>query len=763
MKLCLVAHCNFRGNSAMHVFSLATELTGLGHECMVLVPDSPETVHEHGEPVFGVLDYDTAAKKGVVFSDSRGPDLVHAWTPREHVRRMASKVARQYSSSYVVHMEDNEEQIIRDELRGLDDSDLLALPHEVIDGLIGPHRSHPHRSRRFIETAAGYSCLIDNLLEFKPKDIPGVVFWPGFDAPFENVSDKDRDVRPRYGLDERDIVLLYSGNVHASIAADIQKLYASVGLLRNYGLPVKLVRTGWTYAALDLIGGADLSDWVVDLGFVPRADLPGLVAMSDILVQPGRSDPFNDYRFPSKLPEYLVSGRPVILPDSNIGKVLNDGEHVLKLHDGSINELLHAIRTLIGSPALGRELGRNARAFAQKYLTWPRAAATLDELYRRIASTPPIAIGGGESWGESDKSVRSRDTTIVPESVTSKEQPFVRFPIKLIAFWHPYSRQDDDSDRQRTIVPRVLHQEVALAKTHGIYGFCFHDSAANGKGAGKTSWRDWVSAEGPDFPFCLCWNVRSSDRGLADPKTRAADAWCVEDFTMRILPILDNTNYIRVDGAPLLLVCDSTSLQDLVGATQAWRQLARDRGIDRLHLCAVESAGTRYQRPFGFDASVEAPSVAISKGLSAAEPAIGVDEKGMAWSRDYIAIALSSMNQPPIDHVRYKCALPPGHGAGDNLVDPYLINDSPKAYGQWLRYLVREAMVRRQQQEPLVFVDGWNEGAIRTCLQPNQRYDRSLLKVTYDALSEGIIDYGRGPTAEREREFTARIARLPLV
>lgn len=135
----------------------------------------------------------------------------------------------------------------------------------------------------------------------------------------------------------------------------------------------------------------------------------------------------------------------------------------------------------------------------------------------------------------------------------------------------------------------------------------------------------------------------------------------------------------------------------------------------------------------------------------------------MAWSTDYIAVALRSMNQPPADHVRYKCVLPPGDGIGDDMVDPCLINDSPKAYGQWIRYLVREAIVRRQQQEPLVFIDGWNRGPIGTRLQPSRKYDRSILKVTYDALSEGIIDYARGPTPEREQEFTARIARLPLV
>ncbi|TWT12890.1 glycoside hydrolase family 99-like domain-containing protein [Reyranella sp. CPCC 100927] len=750
MNLCFVAHCNFRGNSAMHVFSLATELTKLGHECVIVVPDSPETVHEHGEPSFGVLDYETAWKKGIAFSNTQGPDLVHAWTPREHVRQITTKMTRRYRCRHVVHMEDNEEQVVRDELRGFSDTDILSLPHDVIDGLIGPHRSHPYRYRRFMEAAAGYSCLIDNLLEFKPADVPGMVFWPGFDTPFENVSAEDRRARAKYGIDERDIVILYSGNVHPSIATDIQKLYATVGLLRHYGLPVKLVRTGWTYASLGFADAADLSDYVIDLGFAPRADIPVLVGMSDILIQPGRSDPFNDYRFPSKLPEYLVSGRPVILPDTNIGKALEDGKHVLKLYDGSIAELLRAVRALIESPSLGQELGRNARAFAQRFLTWPRAAAALDELYRRIPASPPAtAVPGDElSRKASDRSVYGEEATTDHGNTTAKALPLVRFPVKLIAFRHPHSRQGDRVGQQTTTNPLVMHEETSLAREHGIHGFCFHEWAHADRGSEDDSLLgEWISAQGLDFPFCVCWNLEP-DPAIDRSGTITTAPWFERQFVERLLPILDDRRYIRVDGAPLLLVRDSAPARDRVGATQAWRQLARDHGIDRLHLCAIESIGTRCQRPLGFDAAVEAPSAGGSKLPSA------------TWSNDYIAVALRSMNQPPIDHVRYRCVLPPGDGVRDNMVDPRLINDSPKAYGQWLRYGVREAMRRRQQQEPLVFIDGWNQGAIGTCLQPNGRHDRSLLKVTYDALSEGIIDCGRGPTPEREREFAARIARL---
>jgi hypothetical protein len=201
MKIGLISHCNFRGNSAMHVFSIAVELQKLGHECCILVPDSPESVHDHDEPSFEVIDYDTALKNGLPFVDGGAPEILHAWSPREHVRRITQALVGRFGCPYVVHMEDNEEQIVQNELRELDYSELRLLPDDVLNELITPYRSHPRRYRDFIARADGYSCLIDKLMEFKPKDLPGALFWPGFDPRFAALTEEDRVVaRDRFDL-----------------------------------------------------------------------------------------------------------------------------------------------------------------------------------------------------------------------------------------------------------------------------------------------------------------------------------------------------------------------------------------------------------------------------------------------------------------------------------------------------------------------------------------------------------------------------------
>jgi hypothetical protein len=83
----------------MHLFSIATVLTDLGHSCAVCVPRRPEAVLDLGKRRFQVLDYSETVLHGVSFANGRSPDLVHAWTPREHVRKTTMSLTRRYNTA----------------------------------------------------------------------------------------------------------------------------------------------------------------------------------------------------------------------------------------------------------------------------------------------------------------------------------------------------------------------------------------------------------------------------------------------------------------------------------------------------------------------------------------------------------------------------------------------------------------------------------------------------------------------------------------
>jgi glycosyltransferase involved in cell wall biosynthesis len=107
------------------------------------------------------------------------------------------------------------------------------------------------------------------------------------------------------------------------------------------------------------------------------------VRLADALVQPGRSGPFNDYRFPSKLPEFLATGRPVILPHANIGRHLRDEEECILLHDGDGLEIAASVERLLTDAELRDRVGRGGRAFATANFSWRRSAERLKLFYER--------------------------------------------------------------------------------------------------------------------------------------------------------------------------------------------------------------------------------------------------------------------------------------------------------------------------------------------------------------------------------------------
>jgi glycosyltransferase involved in cell wall biosynthesis len=103
--------------------------------------------------------------------------------------------------------------------------------------------------------------------------------------------------------------------------------------------------------------------------------------LGDVFVQPGGPGEFNDYRLPSKLPDFLASGRPVILPATNVGLHLRHGVDCLLLYRADAIEIADHVATLIKDKKLATRLASNARQFAINNFSWEVSAARLEEFY----------------------------------------------------------------------------------------------------------------------------------------------------------------------------------------------------------------------------------------------------------------------------------------------------------------------------------------------------------------------------------------------
>ncbi|HWA24518.1 MAG TPA: glycosyltransferase family 4 protein [Lacunisphaera sp.] len=371
-----VSHGDFTANSSLQISALARELAFAGHSSAVAVPQDLDTLAYQQTPPFRGLLHAEAIATGGGFPNGRGPDVIHAWTTRESVRATALAVRAKFGGRLVVQLEDNEQEIRQ---QNLATGAAASQPLDLTD---------PAKGQAFLEAADGITLIVDSLAKFVPAGKPHVTIWPAADARYFHARPVPAEFRAALQLPADATLLFYHGNVHAANAAEMRELYDSLLRLNDAGQPTYLIRAGADQ--VDFLGplAARVKPFVLDLGTIHHhRHLPPLMALADIFVQPGTADAFNDFRFPSKLPEFFALGRPVILPRTNLGAHLRHGTDAWVLDCADAAGIAGAVTALRQDGALRERLGAGALAFAAQHFSWRRSAEALAKFYGTLATS----------------------------------------------------------------------------------------------------------------------------------------------------------------------------------------------------------------------------------------------------------------------------------------------------------------------------------------------------------------------------------------
>lgn len=383
-NILFVLYHDFSANSAVHVHNFANQLAALGHSTAVAIPEDNNRGSELGEQHYSIQRFDQLdGEWGRLFADGRAPDIVHAWTPRENVRLCCEKLAGFCDFSLFVHLEDNEEIILEVNL-GLP-FEKLARSHSTE---IPSNLSHPRNYRPFIASAAGVTMIMDRLEQFVPEAVPKLILWPGADDRLFYPRERDPELLAQLGVPPDAVVLCYTGNVHSANGRDVRSLYLAAAILNREGTPTRLIRTGRDFCPFL---GPD-EEWAreisIELGHVPYQDIPALLSLADVLVQPGTDNAFNEFRLPGKLPEFFAMGRPVIVPRTNAGRFLRHGEDAWVLDRVDAMGIVDAVLQLRQNSELNERLATGAVAFGREHFDWVKNTRALADFYEKTAATP---------------------------------------------------------------------------------------------------------------------------------------------------------------------------------------------------------------------------------------------------------------------------------------------------------------------------------------------------------------------------------------
>lgn len=354
------------------------------------------------------------------------------------------------------------------------------------------------------------------------------------------------------------------------------------------------------------------------------------------------------------------------------------------------------------------DFSRKMKAKVQDMVIGPKNAAK-----RLVKGAELPMVNTYDSYFEENEELAEGDTT----------------DIKAIAFYALSSEPNTKAEArfQGHYQPRdyldgrmTMTKEVALAKQHGIYGFCFEcfDSEAIRKVR-----EDFVAKEKIDFKFLVY--IRDLDA------------------VKEVREIIKDKRYIKVDGKAIVLVDRMEGETKVPSGVVVWA---------KSKIVAGRATGAAAEFDF-------LPEVAEDEEIVTGEKE--VDEKNDGQKvYDYGKMLIRAQEDGLYaDHLSarpfyYTCAI----GMDDSgVTEDYTIyaGFSPRVFYNWLRLVIGETRRKNPEDKRFVFVNAWNDWARGMCLVPDKKHGftnlNTLTRAIYDLPFEKdvVILDKKSPAAEK--------------
>jgi glycosyltransferase involved in cell wall biosynthesis len=285
-----------------------------------------------------------------------------------------------------------------------------------------------------------------------------------------------------------------------------------------------------------------------------------------------------------------------------------------------------------------------------------------------------------------------------------------------------------------------MRRQVELARLYGVHGFCFHYYWFAGRRLLERPLEQFIANTDIDFPFCLCWANENWTRRwdgaehdilLGQVHSDEND----EAFIRDLIPTLRDRRYIRIGDRPLIVVYRPSLLPDARNTLEHWRAVCREEGIGEVFL-AMAQFDVHDPRAYGFDAAIEFPPHKLASALHPINPTLKVvnpDYRGHVV--DYDQLVDAAVNWPEADYPLIRGVFPSWDNEARKPGRGYTFaNATPDSYRRWLENAVAHAHAHPMEDEPLVFINAWNEWGEGAYLEPDRRFGYAYLQATRDAL-----------------------------
>lgn len=291
--------------------------------------------------------------------------------------------------------------------------------------------------------------------------------------------------------------------------------------------------------------------------------------------------------------------------------------------------------------------------------------------------------------------------------------------------------------------PEILRKQAAIARRHGIQGFCIYNYWFSGKRLLETPLETLLAHPDIDMPFCLCWANENWTRrwdGMDDEILIAQHHSPEDDIALarNFETALRDPRYIHIGDRPLLVVYRPGLLPNSLATARRWRTHFIRAGLGDPYLAMVQAFGALDPREHGFDAAIEFPPHTLVRNAPSINhrlPLFDPEFAGLVFEYDLLVRIAEELTPTPYPLFR---AVAPGWdnearrpGRGTTFAF-----STPEKYARWLEFCCRQAAADPEPDRRIVFVNAWNEWAEGAHLEPDRHHGFAYLDATARVLAD---------------------------
>ena len=320
----------------------------------------------------------------------------------------------------------------------------------------------------------------------------------------------------------------------------------------------------------------------------------------------------------------------------------------------------------------------------------------------------------------------------------------------------------------------VMINQAKLAKKYGLFGFCYyHYWFKNGKKLLEKPIEQMLREPRVDIPFCLCWaNENWSKRWdggnqeiIVEQDYGGRDEWKLH--LEYLVQFFRDPRYITLDGKPVFLIYKPDIIPKVQKMLKYWQSLAPAYGFKGFCFM-IQSPGFYYSPAFElgeFDYQIKFPPffsiVGKSKNMEKLKQQQHIYSAVRRLGLNHVLDKLIKIIRQQRDEKRVKRNTSQTKLYYDETWD-YLINSesthrmiegafvdwdntarkingyvhlgaTPEKFEMYLFKLINK--IRKTGQEPIIFINAWNEWAEGAYLEPDELHEYAYLEALRNALT----------------------------